>query len=220
MKLLPSSVWHGPAISSSPTVFVPQAQSERNPSTFLSSFWQSYVVGNPPIKRSPSVEKRKDKTETVTETQKITESIFSTVFINQTITSHIQTTIWSTREVTFTQPITITHNLTATAPVTPSPPVSMSTTKAGFHVPTRAEVSETAAPSATPVPTKHHLSTGAIVGIVFGVLALLGLLIAGLFLVRRFYRMYRRERVLRKQLQTEGNEMPPMKTGENAGVGT
>lgn len=30
------------------------------------------------------------------------------------------------------------------------------------------------------------------------------------FLVRRFYKMYRAERVLRKQLQTEGTEMPAM----------
>ncbi len=31
--------------------------------------------------------------------------------------------------------------------------------------------------------------------------------------------MYRRERVLRKQLQTEGNELPVMKTGDDAGAG-
>lgn len=49
----------------------------------------------------------------------------------------------------------------------------------------------------------------------FGILGVLGLAIGVLFLVRRFYRMYRRERVLRKQLQTEGAEMPVMKTGQS-----
>lgn len=46
-------------------------------------------------------------------------------------------------------------------------------------------------------------------------MGVLGLAIGVLFLVRRFYRMYRRERVLRKQLQTEGAEMPVMKTGQS-----
>ena len=42
----------------------------------------------------------------------------------------------------------------------------------------------------------------------------MALLIAMFFLVRRFYRMYRQERVLRKQMQTEGVELKEPKQGE------
>ena len=37
------------------------------------------------------------------------------------------------------------------------------------------------------------------------------------FLVIRFYKMYRAERVLRKQIQTEGTEMPAMRMAVNEG---
>ena len=37
------------------------------------------------------------------------------------------------------------------------------------------------------------------------------------FLVRRFYKMYRAERVMRKQMHTEGTELPPMKMAVNEG---
>ena len=56
--------------------------------------------------------------------------------------------------------------------------------------------------------------------IVFGVFILF-LLALMWFLVRRFYKMYRAERVLRKQVQTEGTEMPAMRMavgGEERGV--
>jgi len=186
----------------------------------LSSFWRSFVLGNPSTKRSSHLEKRKDKTVTITETQQQTDTVFSTIFINRTITSHLMTTIWSTRDITHTQPITITHNMTATTSLSASDTTPPSATKSRLLSPTKAEASQTATPAVSPVPTsKPHLSTVAILGIVFGVLALVGLLIAGLFIVRRFYRMYRRERVLRKQLQTEGNELPVMKTGDDAGAG-
>lgn len=71
-------------------------------------------------------------------------------------------------------------------------------------------------PTSTPKPgaeSQGHLPAAGITGIVAGTLAFLGLVLAVFLLVRRFYRMYRRERVLRKQIQTEGNEMPAMKTG-------
>ena len=50
------------------------------------------------------------------------------------------------------------------------------------------------------------VSASEVLAIVSGVMNL-ALLIAMFFLVRRFYRMYRQERVLRKQLQTEGVEL-------------
>ena len=50
------------------------------------------------------------------------------------------------------------------------------------------------------------VSASEVLAIVSGVMNL-ALLVAMFFLVRRFYRMYRQERVLRKQLQTEGVEL-------------
>ena len=50
------------------------------------------------------------------------------------------------------------------------------------------------------------VSASEVLAIVSG-LANIALLIAMFFLTRRFYRMYRQERVLRKQLQTEGVEL-------------
>ncbi|KAL6717831.1 hypothetical protein ACLMJK_003916 [Lecanora helva] len=173
----------------------------------------------------PSVaylEKRKgDKTITITTTLAETITEKNTIFINQTITSHLATTIWSTRDVTHFIPTTIVHNmtLTTTTPMTisisaPAPNTdtrsSIKSTQAGEN----ASGSSSSTPPAVAAQTQqHHLSTVAILGIVFGALALVGLLVAGLWLVRRFYRMYRRERVLRKQIQCEGNEMPGLKTG-------
>jgi hypothetical protein len=60
--------------------------------------------------------------------------------------------------------------------------------------------------SPTPVPEKKHVSTAGVLAVVSGV-ANLALLVVMFFLVRRFYRMYRAERVLRKQTQTEGVEL-------------
>ena len=55
----------------------------------------------------------------------------------------------------------------------------------------------------------RHVDAFRILSIVFGVLILFLIALMG-FLVRRFYRMYRAERVMRKQMQTEGTEMPAM----------
>lgn len=57
-----------------------------------------------------------------------------------------------------------------------------------------------------------------VLAIVFGV-TILVLLVVGCWLVRRFYRMYRAERVLRKQVQTEGTEMPGLGKGADAAAG-
>ena len=213
MKLLPTSFLVSPAKITTTSAYKPRPQPENQSATFLSSFWRSYVVGIPILKRDHSLEKRKDNT--VTETQHVTETIFSTVFINETTTLRIATTIWSTRDITVFQSTTLTQNMTTTMPLT-VPASSLSATKAGVSIPTKADLSATASPTPSAV-LQHHLPTVAIVGIVFGVLGLLGLVVAGLFIVRRFYRMYRRERVLRKQLQTENTEMPAMKTGDHGG---
>ena len=68
-------------------------------------------------------------------------------------------------------------------------------------------------PSATCLPTatqsKKQISPAAIAAIIFGLLTLT-LTVLMVFLVRKFYMMYRAERVLRKQAQTEGNELRKM----------
>lgn len=53
---------------------------------------------------------------------------------------------------------------------------------------------------------KKPVSASEVLAIVSG-LTNLALLLAMFLLVRRFYRMYRQERVLRKQVQTEGVEL-------------
>lgn len=49
-----------------------------------------------------------------------------------------------------------------------------------------------------------------VLSVIFGVLVLF-LIVLMWFLVRRFYKMYRAERVMRKQMHTEGTEMPSMR---------
>jgi len=82
-------------------------------------------------------------------------------------------------------------------------------------------VSTTDLPSATPAAAQPTHSSDAavhssriqpstIVAIILGGLFFLGFAVAILLVVRRFYRMYRHERVLRKQAQTIGNAMPFM----------
>ena len=57
------------------------------------------------------------------------------------------------------------------------------------------------------------VSASEVLAIISGITNI-ALLIAMFFLVRRFYRMYRQERVLRKQLQTEGMELKEPKQVE------
>ena len=61
-------------------------------------------------------------------------------------------------------------------------------------------------PASAVADVTKPVSASEVLAIVSGVMNL-ALLIAMFFLVRRFYRMYRQERVLRKQLQTEGVEL-------------
>ena len=53
---------------------------------------------------------------------------------------------------------------------------------------------------------KKPVSASEVLAVLSGVTNL-ALILAMFFLVRRFYRMYRQERVLRKQVQTEGVEL-------------
>lgn len=62
------------------------------------------------------------------------------------------------------------------------------------------------APTLEPVQGKKGLQMGDVISIVLGVIIIV-LVAVMWFLIRRFYRMYRAERVLRKQVQTEGTEL-------------
>ncbi|CAF9937826.1 hypothetical protein IMSHALPRED_000561 [Imshaugia aleurites] len=115
--------------------------------------------------------------------------------------------------------VTITSISTSTSLITTTIDVTVNRT---YYV-TNTETFTTAIPTTLLTPTAanntltiHPLSAGAdakkpvsaseVLAIVSGV-ANIALLIAMFFLVRRFYKMYRQERVLRKQLQTEGVEL-------------
>lgn len=62
------------------------------------------------------------------------------------------------------------------------------------------------------------MSTAGVLAVVSGVMNL-ALLVVMFFLVRRFYKMYRGERVLRKQTQTEGIELRGSKGAGGVGGG-
>jgi hypothetical protein len=169
------------------------------------------------------LEKRKDKTITITNTDTVTEQL--TIYHNQTVFSTLTTEVYFTRNITSFVPTTITQNMTFTTPLTLSVPV---TTTLSMTVPSTTtshapSTSSHIAPSAAansqiPVVTseQHHgLSTRWILAIVFGILGFLVLLVAVLWGIRWFLQKYRHERVERKRLQTEANELPVMITGED-----
>lgn len=225
MKLIPRSIWReNQDMNDSPLT-----EADSTP-----PFWQRNFMSRalpqcqPMQERDDSfLEKRKDKTVTIT--AKDTVFITSTFFLNTTITiqTTIISTVTSTQNQTITQqiismiPTSVIRSVTATNDVTKSVPLSISATaKASLPLKAAGTSSPSASATAKPVVavSQHQkaLSPGAIAGIVLGVLGFLALLVGILFLVRRFYRMYRKERVMRKQLQTEGNEMPAMQTGDGS----
>lgn len=192
------------------------------------------VTAAPP---KAGLEKRKGGPSTVTETTTST----TTATLNVTITIHTTTELFYTSTITFFQPTTITNNITTTEssllPTTMTSSRSASETKArvapdlatsGDGTTKTSSTSHStlgAASSSTATPllhdsTQHRLPTAAVLGITFGVLGLLALIVSIWLLVRRFYRMYRRERVARKQAQTEGNDLPMSDRGEVLKVGT
>ena len=214
-----------------------------------SSLWRSLVHATPLERRSHPLQRRKDKTVTVTSTATETQTI------HETYTVHITTELFSTIFSTITVPTTIHHTATlnvsvpTTTTVGASPPASIvsmyealslgrvgqemmpisSTSHGGGNAPLKTNgvtriPSTTQSPStsntpnaanATPTPSpvtfpskEHKLGGTVILGIVLGSLAFVALIIAGLLFSRRMYKMYREQRVMRKQAMTEGNEMP------------
>ncbi|KAL9101002.1 MAG: hypothetical protein Q9163_003687 [Psora crenata] len=122
--------------------------------------------------------------------------------------SHSSSTLLALSEL----PILIASESSASAAAktskpSPSPLPSASSGSSPTLVPTPAAAAPTASPSLIS-STKHPMPSTTILAIVLGAVAFVGLILAGLLFARRMYRMYRQQRVLRKQIQTEGNEMP------------
>ncbi len=156
-------------------------------------------------------------------TVSVTETIFSTIELNVTVTQRntvfVNTTIISTELRTVTQtPKPVTHSQLIVIPST------VTTT----FIPTLARIppelspiTATASPAVTSQPTPsavsgHHLSNSVVTAIVIAVVAFLALLsLVAFFGVRKWLKKYRSERVLRKKIQTEGNEMPDLPAYSN-----
>ncbi|KAL9131117.1 MAG: hypothetical protein Q9217_000879 [Psora testacea] len=103
-------------------------------------------------------------------------------------------------------------------------PIPATTSSTSTLAPTPATLAPAASgssdsPSVSTASRKHALPATTILAIVLGALAFVGLLLAALLFARRMYRMYRQQRVLRKQIQTEGNEMPVVVVCKDAGDG-
>jgi len=220
-------MWRDPPTSKEQTENSPLMYQDPNPrAPFFSSIWRTFTT-TPLAKRSEqTLEKRKDTTTTVFST--VTEAL--TIHINQTVYTTLTTEVFYTHNITIFQPTTITQNqtMTTTTPRTVSVPVTTTVSMTAPSTYTTTPTNPTslhlqpsaAANSQSSVVTseQHHgLSTKGILAIVFGVLGFLVLLLAVLWGIRWFLQKYRHERVERKRLQTEANELPVMRTGDEEG---
>lgn len=172
---------------------------------------------NPLTAETPRLERRQAPAAvTITHPFTITETVHITH--SQILTSTHSFTITETIHVTDTQFATTTKNITHSKLI-----VVPSTITPSATVPRIAPELSPKSTSATPTPTleaQHEsggLSKSALTAI--GIAAFLGaslLFVAGWFVYRHWMKKYRGERVLRKQAQTEGNEMPqlPRYSGE------
>ena len=128
-----------------------------------------------------------------------------TVTITSISTSTSTSLITTTVNVTVSNSYYLTNTETVTTAI---PTTSLATTFTNHTVtrpPTQAAPTQASDASAA-ADAKKTVSASEVLAIVSGVTNLV-LLLAMFFLVRRFYRMYRQERVLRKQIQTEGVEL-------------
>lgn len=123
----------------------------------------------------------------------ITSISTSTSLITTTINVTVNRTYYVTNTETFT---TVLPTTSLTTTITNDTVTILPTHAGPTHAPDVSAVAD----------VKQPVSASEVLAIVSGVTNL-ALLLAMFFLVRRFYRMYRQERVLRKQVQTEGVEL-------------
>lgn len=126
-------------------------------------------------------------TVTITSISTSTSLITTTINVTVSATNYVTNTEIFTTAIPTTSLTTITKNDTVTIPPTQARPTHVSDVSAVADV-------------------KKPVSASEVLAIVFGVVNIV-LLLVMFFFVRRFYRMYRQERVLRKQVQTEGVEL-------------
>ena len=162
---------------------------------------------------------------TVTATDEVTVFITNEITVFVTTTFQTTTSIFDTSFIHVTH--TVTNNSTLTTPVTVMQtqtltPTPVTVTQTQTLTPTSVRPTTTSPPPpicpalSTQVAREKHVDPFQILSIVFGVFILF-LLALMCFLVRRFYKMYRAERVMRKQIQTEGTELPSKKVAVSEG---
>ena len=170
---------------------------------------------------------------TVTATDEVTVFITDEVTVYVTDTVEVTTSIFDTSYITMTNTVTdtftTTKSFTTTAtqsliPTTAHPTTTENETLRILPFPGTTDSSTSQLPLPThfcttllaPTHVGKHLDPFEVLSIVFGVFILFLLALMWL-LVRRFYKMYRAERVLRKQMQTERTGMPSTKMAANGG---
>ncbi len=148
-----------------------------------------------------------------------------TVTITQSITIHVNVTFYQTSWLTAYDTIlsTVQHNNTITVTQTETQNFTSKFTE--MHTATATQLLDTKSNSTVPVTAQQQqqqqkggLNAGDILAIVLGVL-LVVMAVGGFFMYRGLSRKRREERVLRKQLQTEGTELKSGDAKDGDGLG-
>ena len=147
----------------------------------------------------------------------------STVTITNTdyITIHVNVTFYSTSWLTAYDTIlsTVQNNITVTQTKTETQNFTSHMTDMHTATATATQLLDTGNNSTIPVPVQQQkggFNSGDIVAILLGVVVVV-MALGGFLMYRGLSRKRREERVLRKQLQTEGTELKDGKNGDGLG---
>ena len=148
-----------------------------------------------------------------------------TVTITQSITIHVNVTYYSTSWLTAYDTIlsTVQHNNTITVTQTETQNLTSKLTEMHTATATATQLLDTKSNSTIPVTpqqqqVKGGLNAGDILAILLGVLVVV-MAVGGFLMYRGLSRKRREERVLRKQLQTEGTELKSGDAKDGDGLG-
>ena len=142
----------------------------------------------------------------------------------QYITIHVNVTFYQTSWMTAYDTVlsTVQHNNTITITQTETQNFTSKLTEMHTATVTATQLLDTKSNSTIPVPAQQQpkggLNAGDILAILLGVL-LLVMAVGGFFMYRGLSRKRREERVLRKQLQTEGTELKSGDSKDGDGLG-
>lgn len=190
---------HAPADTSHQVALLAANPLEARSDRVVPGFFLPAAKSTSPSALTPTPTPPAPATVTITSISTSTSLITTTVNVTLSTTYYVTNTETLTTAIPTTSLTTISTNGTVTIPTTQAQPTHASGVSAVAD-------------------TKRPVSASAILAIVSGVTNL-ALLLAMFFLVRRFYRMYRQERVLRKQMQTEGVELTWPKQVDATDVG-